>query len=277
MNSRSRLSTKLVSAPHVLWAFIFMLLPLFLVLYYAFTDASGQFTFDNIAQLPNYQDTFMLSIWLGILATVICLVLAYPMAYIISQSTANVQRTMILLVMLPMWMNLLIRTYSWMIILENNGVINTLLSKIGISPLQMINTQGAVVLGMVYNFLPYMILPIYTVMVKMDKSLIEACADLGGSRFHVISKVIFPLSLPGVISGLTMVFVPSVSTFYISQKLGGPNSRLIGDVIEQQFKSANNYNLGAAISLVLMVLILISMAIMSRFSDEDGKGGRMVI
>ncbi|MDR1630221.1 MAG: ABC transporter permease, partial [Oscillospiraceae bacterium] len=237
----------------------------------------GNFTLQNIAQLPNYQATFMLSIWLGLVATVICLIIAYPIAYIISQSSANVQRTMILLVMLPMWMNLLIRTYSWMTILEDTGIINTLLTKIGLPPVHMINTQGAVVLGMVYNFLPYMILPIYTVMEKMDKSLVEACADLGGNRLHVVSKVIFPLSLPGVISGLTMVFVPSVSTFYISQKLGGTNSRLIGDVIEQQFKSANNYNLGAALSLILMIMILICMAVMNHFSDEDDKGGRIVV
>lgn len=277
MNTRSRLSTKMLSAPHVVWAFIFILIPLLLVAYYAFTDSSGNFTLNNIAQLPNYQTTFLLSIWLGFLATVICLVIAYPIAYIISQSSAKTQRTMILLVMLPMWMNLLIRTYSWMTILENKGIINSLLTAMGLEPVQMINTQGAVVLGMVYNFLPYMILPIYTVMEKMDKSLVEACADLGGNRLHVIGKVIFPLSLPGVVSGLTMVFVPSVSTFYISQKLGGTNSRLIGDVIEQQFKSANNYNLGAALSLVLMVMILICMAVMNHFSDEDGKGGRMVV
>ena len=268
----NRLTTKLISAPHVLWAFIFILIPLALIVYYAFTDMSGAFSFDSIKSLAKYTDTFMLSIWLGLIATVICLIIAYPISYIISQSSAGAQRTLIMLTMLPMWMNFLIRTYSWMTILEDSGIINSVFAKIGLPQVHMINTRGAVILGMVYNFLPFMILPIYSVMVKLDRSLVEACADLGGNRADVLSKVIFPLSLPGIVSGFTMVFVPSVSTFYISEKLGGPSTKLIGDIIESQFHASNNFNMGAALSLVLMIMILLCMAVMNRFADEDSKG-----
>ena len=273
MKTRSRFTAALISSPHVVWAIIFILVPLALIVYYAFTDAAGSFSLQNIANLSKYTDTFILSIWLGLLATVICLIVAYPIAYIIAQSSASAQRTMIMLVMVPMWMNFLIRTYSWMAILEDTGIINSLLSKIGMPNFHMINTRGAVVLGMVYNFLPYMILPIYSVMVKLDKNLIEACSDLGGSKMDVLGKVIFPLTLPGIISGLTMVFVPSVSTFYISEKLGGPSTKLIGDMIEGQFQTSNNYNMGAALSLVLMIMILACMAVMNKFSDEESGGG----
>ena len=176
-----------------------------------------------------------------------------------------------MLVMLPMWMSFLIRTYSWMALLQDTGIINSFFAKLGIDPIHMINTPGAVILGMVYNFLPFMIMPIYSVMAKLDYSMVEACQDLGGNRFTVIRKCIIPMSMPGVVSGITMVFVPSVSTFYISQKLGGGSFDLIGDVIERQFQQSYNYNLGAAISLVLMVLILLSMAVMNRFTeDEEG-------
>ncbi|MEG0979833.1 MAG: ABC transporter permease, partial [Oscillospiraceae bacterium] len=181
----------------------------------------------------------------------------------------------IMLVMLPMWMNFLLRTYSWMLLLEDTGIINNMLSKIGIGPLTLINTSGAVILGMVYNYLPYMILPLYSIMSRMDKKVIEAAMDLGGNNSTVIRKVIFPLSLPGVISGITMVFVPSVSTFYISQKLGGGKFTLIGDVIEMQFQTSYNYNLGASISLVLMILILVCLFVMNKFADDD-EGGILV-
>jgi len=200
---------------------------------------------------------------------VICLILAYPIAYIISQIRASSQKIMIMLIMLPIWMNFLLRTYSWMAILEDTGIINTILTSIGLPSLHLINTPFAVILGMVYNFLPYMIMPIYSIMAKLDKSTIEAAQDLGSNKANVFLKIIMPLSMPGVVSGITMVFVPSVSTFYISQKLGGGKFDLIGDTIERQFQTAYNYNLGAAISLVLMVLILICLAVMNRFTDDD--------
>ncbi|MGN1047005.1 MAG: ABC transporter permease [Eubacteriales bacterium] len=266
-----------LAAPYIVWAIIFIIAPLLFVAYYAFTDRDGSFTFDNIIYACNtsYLVIFFRSISLALIATFICLVIAYPLAYAISRSNANSQKVMIMLVMLPMWMNFLIRTYSWMAILEDTGFINQLLVKIGLSPVHMINTSGAVILGMVYNFLPYMILPIYSVMTKIDVRLLEAAHDLGCNNRKVLTKVVFPLSASGVISGVTMVFVPSISTFYISQKLGGGNFDLIGDTIERQFQTAYNYNLGAALSLILMVLILICMAVMNRFSDEDG--GAMVV
>ncbi len=271
MKQRSLLQ-RCLAAPHMVWTALFIVAPLVFVVYYAFTDADGAFTFDNILKAveTDYMVIFFRSISLAIIATFICLVIAYPLAYFISRSSANSQKIIVMLVMLPMWMNFLIRTYSWMSILEDTGFINSLLTAIGLEPVHMINTSGAVVLGMVYNFLPYMILPIYSVMVKIDNRLIEAAHDLGCNNTAVMTKVIFPLSISGVVSGVTMVFVPSISTFYISQKLGGGNFDLIGDTIERQFQTAYNYNLGAAISLILMVLILISMAVMNKFSDDDG-------
>ena len=275
MEKKPSLLQKLASAQYIVWSVIFIIAPLILVVYYAFTDAQGNFTVANIQQLGSYGNIFLRSIGYGLAATVICLLLSYPFAYLLSQSGAKRQSTMILLVMLPMWMNFLLRTYSWMTILEDTGLINTVLGFFGIGPLHMINTGGAVVLGMVYNFIPYMILPLYSVMSKLDKSMVEAAQDLGANRAAVVRKVIFPLSMPGVVSGVTMVFVPCVSTFYISQKLGGGTFSLIGDIIEMQFQTAYNYNLGAALSLGLMVLILICMAFMNRFADQDS--GAMVI
>ena len=277
MNKKSSLSQKLCTSPHIVWSAIFIVVPLVMVLYYAFTDANGAFTFANITRLGDYTTTFLRSIWYGLVATIICLIIAYPLAYIIAQSKARVQSTMVMLVMVPMWMNFLLRTYSWMTLLEDTGVINTILGKIGIGPFQMINTSGAVILGMVYNFLPYMILPIYTVMTKLDRNLVEAAQDLGANKFRVIKDVIFPTTLSGVVSGITMVFVPSVSTFYISQKLGGGSFALIGDIIEMQFQVSNNFNFGAALSLVLMILILICMAVMNKFGDDDNATGGMMI
>ena len=271
MNNRSSLGSKLISAPYIVWSVLFIIAPLIFVVYYSFTDANGSFTLENMAELSKYAPTFLRSIWFGIVATVICLIIAFPLAYIISQKTEKVQRTLVMLVMLPMWMSFLIRTYSWMALLQDTGIINNFLTKIGLAPMHMINTPGSVILGMVYNFLPFMIMPIYSVMAKLDHSMVEACQDLGGNRLTVIRKCIIPMSMPGVVSGITMVFVPSVSTFYISQKLGGGSFDLIGDVIERQFQQSYNYNLGAAISLVLMVLILVSMAVMNRFTeDEEG-------
>lgn len=271
MNGRSSFRAKLISSPYVVWSALFIVAPLIFVVYYSFTNPSGDFTLDNITALSKYAPTFLRSIWFGIVATVICLLIAFPLAYIISQKTEKVQRTLVMLVMLPMWMSFLIRTYSWMALLQDTGIINSFLAKLGIDPIHMINTSGAVILGMVYNFLPYMIMPIYSVMAKLDYSMVEAAQDLGGNRLTVIKRCIIPMSMPGVISGITMVFVPSVSTFYISQKLGGGSFDLIGDVIERQFQQSYNYNLGASLSLVLMVLILICMAVMNRFSgDEEG-------
>ncbi len=270
MNKKSSLMSRLAGAPYIVWAALFIIVPLCMVAYYAFTDNTGAFTIENITGLTKYTDTFLLSIWLGLVATVVCLVIAYPLAYIMAQKGPEKQSTMTMLIMLPMWMNFLLRTYSWMTILEDTGLINTLITSLGFEPLQLINTRGAVVLGMVYNFLPYMILPIYTVMLKTDHSLVEAAQDLGGNKLDVFRNVTIPLSVPGIVSGFTMVFVPSVSTFYISQKLGGTGTILIGDIIETQFQTANNFNLGASLSFVLMILIFICLAVMNRFSDDDG-------
>ncbi len=274
--AKKSLGKKLTASPYILWSALFIIVPLIFVAYYSVTDASGNFTLEYISDIGRYKDVMLNSIWLGFIATVISLVLAYPLAFIMARSKANVQRTMMMLVMLPMWMNLLIRTYSMMILLQDTGVINTVLSFFNLPNVHMINTQGAVVFGMVYNYIPYMILPLYNIMAKMDHSLIEAAEDLGANKLTVVKNIIFPLSLPGVASGFTMVFVPSVSTFYISKKLGGNTFSLIGDVIEMQFKSANNYNLGAALSMVLMVLIIICMMVMNRFTGDDDDGGVLI-
>ena len=271
MKRKTSSLSNLAAMPHIVWALIFIVVPLGVVVYYAFTNADGVFTLTNLTVLKEYIPTFRLSLLYGLISTIICLLISYPFAYFLSQHSANKQRMLMLLVMLPMWMNLLIRTYSWMLILERNGILNKLLGLAGLArQTGFLNTGGAVILGMVYNYPPYMILPIYTIMSKMDQSLVNAAQDLGGNKPQVLRRVIIPLSMPGVVSGITMVFVPSVSTFYISQKLGGGSFLLIGDAIENQFMSANNFNLGASLSLVLMILILISMAIMNRFTDDDG-------
>lgn len=273
---KSSFAQKLMNAPYILWSVLFIVAPLIMVIYYAFTDSTGAFTLSNIAQIGDYATTFVLSISYGAIATVICLLIAYPFAYFLAQTKASFQSVATMLVMLPMWMSFLIRTYSWITILGESGVINTFLGLFGIAPVQMLNTGGAVILGMVYNFLPYMILPLYTAMSKMDKSLIEAAQDLGCNKFYCLRKVIFPLTIPGIASGVTMVFVPSVSTFYISQKLGGGQITLIGDVIEGQFQTAYNYNLGAALSLVLMVMILICLGVLNYFTESDDDGGVLI-
>ena len=271
MNKKS-LIQKAAAAPHIVWSVLFIIAPLIFVMYYAFTDKDGNFSFGNFAEMfqASYLEIFLRSVCFAFLATVICLVIAYPIAYFISKAKPKTQKILIMLVMLPMWMNFLIRTYSWMALLEDTGIINTFLGFFGIGPVHMINTAGAVILGMVYNYLPYMIIPIHSVLSKVDVRLLEAAADLGSNPFTVITKVVFPLSIPGIISGITMVFVPSISTFYISQKLGGGNFDLIGDTIERQFQTAYNYNLGASMSFVLMLLIIISMTIMNKYADDDG-------
>lgn len=274
---RNSLSTKLLDKPYLVWTVLFIIAPLVMVAYYAFTDKSGSFSLASVAQIPSYLPTILLSVLYGLVATVICLLIGYPFAYIFSKFSQRKQQTMLLLVMLPMWMNFLIRTYSWMTILGDTGIINTILTAVGLESAKLINTGGAVILGMVYNFLPYMILPIYSVLSKLDNSLVEAAQDLGSNRFHVFRRVVLPMSLPGVLSGITMVFVPCVSTFYITQKLGGGQIVLIGDVIETQFQSANNYNLGAALSFVLMILILICLGVMNYFGADDNNDGGVVI
>ena len=272
MNKKS-FGNKLVACPYIVWSAIFIIVPLVIMAYFALTDANGVFTLANLASLGRYKKAFAISIVYALISTIITLLLAYPMAYFMTKLKVSSQKMIMMIVMLPMWMNFLIRTYSWITILANTGIINTLLGKLGIGPLKLINTPGAVILGMVYDFIPYMILPIYSVMSKIDNSLLEASDDLGANAFNKFKRVIFPLSRPGVISGITMVFVPSVSTFYISQKLGGNKTMLIGDTIEHFFNSGTNYyNIASAISLVLMVLIMISLFVMNRFSDDDGGG-----
>ena len=273
---KSSLSQKMLDKPYLLWSVLFIIVPLVMVVFYAFTDKTGAFTFSNIAQIKNYFPTILLSVLYGLAATVICVLIGYPFAYALSKHSVNTQRTMVLLVMLPMWMNFLIRTYSLMTILGDSGVVNSLLNAIGLKSVHMINTGGAVIFGMVYNFLPYMILPIYTVLSKLDNSLIEAAHDLGSGRATTFKRVILPLSLPGLLSGITMVFVPCVSTFYITQKLGGGQIVLIGDVIETQFQSANNYHLGAALSFVLMILIFVCLGVMNYFDDGTQDGGVVI-
>ena len=273
---KSSLSQKMLDKPYLLWSVLFIIVPLVMVVFYAFTDKTGAFTFSNIAQIKNYFPTILLSVLYGLAATVICVLIGYPFAYVLSKHSVNTQRTMVLLVMLPMWMNFLIRTYSLMTILGDSGVVNSMLNALGLKSVHMINTGGAVILGMVYNFLPYMILPIYTVLSKLDNSLVEAAHDLGSGRITTFKRVILPLSLPGLLSGITMVFVPCVSTFYITQKLGGGQIVLIGDIIETQFQSANNYHLGAALSFVLMILIFVCLGVMNYFDDGTQDGGVVI-
>ncbi len=265
------------SLPYLVWSAVFVLVPLGLVAVFAFTTQDGAFTIDNIARVSNYTPVFMRSVWLAVLATAICLGMGYPLAYLMSRMNGVSQRTMVMLIMLPMWINFLLRTYAWMTLLENNGVINSLLRALGFGTVRMINTQGAVVLGMVYNYLPFMILPLYSIMTKIDNRVIEAAQDLGANPFLVFSRVIFPLSIPGISTGVTMVFVPSISTFIISRMLGGGSNMLIGDLIDAQFLgNAYNPNLGAAISMVLMVFILLVMSIFNQFDDSEDREGMLI-
>ena len=264
------MKSRFLSGPYILWMVLFTLVPLGVVFYYAFTDSiTGAFTLANLSSMVNYWPIFLRSIWLSIFATMICLIIGYPVAYFIAQCRPRTQRLLQMLVMLPMCMSFLLRTLAWVAMLEDTGIINNLIMKMGLEPLPLIRNNGAVILGMVYNYLPYMILPLYTVLMKMDRRLVEAAEDLGCNGRQIFTKVTLPLSVPGIVSGITMVFVPAVSTFYISQKLGSADTILIGDVIEMQFKSAYNPNLGAALSLVLMVLIFACVGVMNRFTDND--------
>lgn len=261
--------TKALAAPYIVWMIIFTVVPLAVVAYYSVTNVNGEFTFSNFVTAAEYLPVFLRSVWYALAAAAICLVIGYPVAYVIAQSGASMQRVLYMLVMLPMCMSFLLRTLAWVALLRDTGIINTLLAGLGIGPLSLIRNSGAVILGMVYNYLPYMIMPLYTVIMKIDNRLIEAAQDLGCSSAAVFRCVIFPLSVPGMISGVTMVFVPAVSTFYISQKMGSTETIMIGDIIERQFKSASNPYLGAAMSFILMVLVFISIGVMNRFAGDD--------
>ncbi|MDY6041692.1 MAG: ABC transporter permease [Candidatus Faecousia sp.] len=262
----------LLSTPYILWMVAFTLIPLGVVCYYALTDpANGSFTWNNLRQLGMYLPVFGQSILYSLVSAFICLLLGYPVAYYIAHRTPVMQKILYMLVMLPMCMSFLLRTLAWVGLLQDTGIINNLLAAIGLPRLKLIRTPAAVVLGMVYNYLPYMILPLYSIIVKIDHRLIEAAEDLGCNGVRVFGRVILPLSVPGIVSGMTMVFVPAVSTFYISQKLGGTETVLIGDVIERQFKQGNNPNLGAALSLLLMVLVFVCTGILNRFAGDDGE------
>jgi len=267
------MKSRWLSAPYIVWMLLFTLVPLGVVVFFALTNRAGAFTLSNLADVGAYLPILLRSVWLSLLASAVCLLIGYPAAYCIAKAPAGRQRFYYLLVMLPMCMSFLLRTLAWVSLLADTGLINSALRALGLAPLRLIRTNGAVILGMVYNYLPYMIMPLYTVIVKIDPRLVEAAQDLGCNNAQVFWRVILPLSVPGVISGLTMVFVPAVSTFYISQKLGSPGSTLIGDVIESQFKGAYNPNLGAAMSLVLMAIIFVCIGFMNRFSGSRQEGG----
>lgn len=259
-----------LASPYLVWMALFTVVPLGIVCYFAFTDSqTGAFTLGNLSRMGTYLPIFLKSIWLAILSALICLAVGYPVAYFIAGRSPARQRFLYMLVMLPMCMSFLLRTLAWVALLEDTGIVNRCIMALGLRPLSLIRNDGAVVLGMVYNYLPYMIMPLYTVLMKMDNRLVEAAEDLGCTPAQVFGRVTLPLSVPGIISGFTMVFVPAVSTFYISQKMGSSGTTLIGDVIESQFKAAYNPNLGAALSLVLMVLVLVCVTIMNRFSDGE--------
>ena len=280
---RAGLVQRLTLAPYSVWAVLFIVVPLIFVAYYAFTDTDFNFTFDNIArfftatsnigdgeltrEIHTYLIIFLRSLKLAVISTVICLLMGYPMAYIIARAEARTQKILITLIMIPMWMNFLIRTYAWMTILQDTGIFNGILSALGLGRIHIIGTEAAVVIGMVYDYFPYMILPIYSVMAKMDIRLIEAARDLGCNSAGVLRRVIWPLSLPGVLSGITMVLIPSISTFYISQKLGNGKFYLIGDAIEGQYV-ANNLHFAAAIAFILMVILLACMALMQHYAGK---------
>jgi len=258
--------SKRIAIPYIIWMIIFTVVPLAMVAYYAVTNKQGELSFEPMMKILIYKDAFIRSLIIAFISTAICLIIAYPLAYIMSRCRANARRTMVMLIMLPMWMNFLLRIYSWMMLLQDGGIISNIISFFGIKA-TLLGNSGAVVLGMVYNFLPFMVLPLYTVMLKIDNSIIEAANDLGANTLRTFSKVIIPLSVPGIISGITMVFVPAASTFLVSTYLGGPNDMLIGDIIQKEFPISRN--VGSAMSLVLMVIMLIFIGVMNKFGDEE--------
>ncbi len=261
---------KIAAVPHSVWTVMFIAAPMLFVLYFAFTDNEGNFSFSNITGLSQYTNVFILSIAFALIATAVCLAIGYPLAYFMARQSPRAQKMLMVLLMLPMWCNLLIRTYALMALLDNGGLLNALLEKLGAQKLPIVGSHFGVILGMVYDFLPYMVLPIFTAMTKLDKRYIEASHDLGCTSIQTMTRVIIPLTMSGVVSGVTMVFVPSISTFYISQKLGAGKIDLVGDTIERLFQNTSTYGVGAAMSLVMMVLIIISVAVMNRFSDDEG-------
>ena len=269
-------SSTLPASPYIVWSTLFIVIPLIIIVFFSFTQetASGySFTLENFKRVLNsqYISVFKRSLILAFESTVLCLILGCPVAYFISKMKSNKRNILIMLFIVPMWMNFLLRTYAWLPILGKNGVINNFLSAIGLNTINILYTDAAVLLGMVYNFLPFMILPIYTVLIKMDNSLIDAAADLGANKRQIFTRVIFPLSMPGVITGITMVFMPAVSTFVISRILGGGQYMLLGNLIETQYTSMDDWNFGSAIAIFMMIIILISMAFMNKFEGTDDK------
>ena len=260
------------ATPYAIWCVMFTIVPLLFVCYYAFTTKSGAFTLDNLTKITQYTPVLMDSLRLALYCTALCLLIGYPTAYFMSSKDMSRGASLSVLILLPMWMNFLLRTYAMMTLFENNGVINSLLELVGLPKQQMIGTEGAVLVGMVYNFLPFMILPIYTVLKKLDRKVIEAAQDLGANSVNVVLRVVIPLSMPGVVSGITMVFMPAVTTFAISRLMSSGMIYLMGDMIEEYFITMNNRNVGSAMSLVMMILILISIGLLRRV-DPDGEGG----
>ena len=288
-NSQMAGTYRAALAPYSVWSFLFVLVPLIFIAYYAFTDNSFAFTTENITrfftatsnmvqedgstrEVRTYLLIFLRSLRLAVISTLVCLLMGYPIAYIMSRAGEKAQKTMVTLIMIPMWMNFLIRTYAWMTILQDTGIINGILGKFGISPIHIIGTETAVIIGMVYDYFPYMVLPIYSILAKLDGNLLEAARDLGCGTLSVLRRVVFPLSLPGVISGMTMVLIPSISTFYISQKLGNGKFFLIGDAIEGQYV-ANNLHFAAAIAFILMLILLVGMTVMKYVTTRYVYGG----
>ena len=288
-NSQMAGTYRAALAPYSVWSFLFVLVPLIFIAYYAFTDNSFAFTTENITrfftatsnmvqedgstrEVRTYLLIFMRSLRLAVISTLVCLLMGYPIAYIMSRAGEKAQKTMVTLIMIPMWMNFLIRTYACMTILQDTGIINGILGKFGISPIHIIGTETAVIIGMVYDYFPYMVLPIYSILAKLDGKLLEAARDLGCGTLSVLRRVVFPLSLPGVISGMTMVLIPSISTFYISQKLGNGKFFLIGDAIEGQYV-ANNLHFAAAIAFILMLILLVGMTVMKYVTTRYVYGG----
>lgn len=275
MRRRSALKNKqkLLATPYFFWAVAFIIIPILIVFYYGFIDSAGHFTMQNILAIasPEHSKALFLSIRLSLVSTLICLLLAYPLAMILANKSVNQNQFIVLIFILPMWMNFLLRTLAWQTLLEKTGVINSVLRFLSLPTLDIINTDAAIILGMVYNFLPFMVLPIFNSLSRMDQDLINAARDLGANNVKTFCRIIFPLSLPGVISGITMVFVPALTTFVISSLLGGSKILLIGNVIEQEFTQASNWNLGSGLSMVLMLFIILSMIVTAIF-DKDGEG-----
>lgn len=273
MKSKNKVLNALLCGPYFFWAVAFIVIPLLIIFYYGLTDNKNNITFANIAKIttPENLKALGLALLLSLISTVICLILAYPLAMILTGLGVNQNSFVVLIFILPMWMNFLLRTIAWQNLLERNGVINTILTSVGLPALNIINTPAAIILGMVYNFLPFMVLPIYNVLLKVDKDVINAARDLGANSVQTFMRIILPLSVPGIMSGITMVFVPALTTFVISDLLGGSKILLIGNVIEQEFKQGSNWHVGSGLSLVLMIFIILSMALINKY-DKNGEG-----